>query len=213
MALVTPDWGLILFMLFTLAGAIAYGVFFLLSLHNALRQCAPATRKMEPGQVWLILIPFFGIVWLFIVVSRMADSLAAEYERRRIPLRETRPGYGVGLAMAIAGCGSLIRNLGKYAEIPVLFWIGIAFALVFIVLTVVYWVQIAGYKNELRRSGNWQQFAHINPHSQPQQSWSSVPQPDLWSHSSQPLNGLQLQPNTPPPTDPNDYSRFMPPGS
>ncbi|MCA6362112.1 MAG: hypothetical protein IM638_03690 [Bacteroidetes bacterium] len=229
MELVTPDWGLLFFILIVIGGAVAFAVFFLLNLGNALKQCSPETRKMPPGQVWLTLIPLFGVVWYFIVVSRIADSLAGEFARRRMPVNEARPGYGVGLAMSIAGCGGLLRNFGKLAHVPLLYWLGIGIALVYLVLVVVYWVQIAGYKNQLIRSGHFSQFGSVNPHhySHPGHThnlWSppgtTQSQAAAGSYGNQytgqnqlPNNPWPQPPQTPPPTATDDYSRFMPPGN
>jgi hypothetical protein len=217
MELVKPDWGLIIFMLLTLSGAIAVGVFFLLNLQGALSQCAPETRRMPPGQVWLILIPLFGIVWMFVVVNRIADSLATEFKRRQLPLDTARPGYAVGLVMSIAGCGGIIRNIGKYAQISELYWFGIAIAFVMIVLMIVYWVQIADYKKQLIRSGHHMQHFN-NPYQNPPQGYGNYNQQGYGTPYGQ--NNYPPQhygyPNTtpsPPPTNPNDHSRWMPPRS
>lgn len=219
MQLVTPDWGLIIFMLLTLSSAIAVGVFFLLNLQGALSQCAPETRRMPPGQVWLILIPLFGIVWMFVVVSRIADSLAAEFKRRQLPLDSARPGYAVGLVMSIAGCGGIIRNIGKYWQIQELYWMGIVIAFVMIVLMIVYWVQVAGYKKQLIRSGHHMQY-YNNPYQNPQLNYGNYNPQNYGSAYGQYNQSSQnygapntVAPQTPPPSNPNDHSRWMPPGS
>src|SRR6185312_1059145 len=47
-------------------------VFFLLALQDALKKCAPSSRTMAPGEVWLWIIPVFGLVWQFIAVRNVA---------------------------------------------------------------------------------------------------------------------------------------------
>lgn len=219
MQLVTPDWGLIIFMLLTLSGAIAVGVFFLLNLQGALSQCAPESRRMPPGQVWLILIPLFGIVWMFVVVSRIADSLAAEFKRRQLPLDSERPGYAVGLVMSIAGCGGIIRNIGKYWQIQELYWMGIVIAFVMIVLMIVYWVQIDGYKKRLIRSGHHSQYFN-NPYQHPLHGYGNhnpQGQGTYYGQYNQPPQNTGQSHWSPPPNaqniPPSDHSRWMPPGS
>jgi len=47
-------------------GSIALLVFFILTLvaaTNCLEQCSQRNREMDPNQVWLALIPAFGLVW------------------------------------------------------------------------------------------------------------------------------------------------------
>jgi heme/copper-type cytochrome/quinol oxidase subunit 2 len=223
MELAQPDPGLLIFMaaisLLVISIATTIAILFLLNLSKTLKEVSPHLRQMKPGQVWLYLIPLFGIVWIFIMVARIADSVAAEYHNRQIPCPEKRPGYGVGLAMAILGVCSILRNAGKIGEITLLYQIGLLLTVAYIIVLIIYWIKMAGYKNELRRSGHWQQYAHMSAYSQTQQTWGNEQQPDLWLQPGQHLNEQPLQPNTPPPssppppTDPNDYSRFMPPGS
>jgi hypothetical protein len=112
-------------------------IFFLNTLQNTLKAVSPHNRRMSPGQVWLSLIPFFNIVWNFIVVIRVADSLADEFFERGMHSEEARPGYGVGLAYCILGICGLIPFLGTLAS------------LAGFVCWIVYWVKIAGYKNKL----------------------------------------------------------------
>lgn len=67
------------------------GIFFLMSMQNALERCSPECRAMSPSKVWLTLIPFFNFIWQFIVVARVASSLRNEFLRRQIPLPEAEP--------------------------------------------------------------------------------------------------------------------------
>ncbi len=126
-------------MLLGLIGACVFVpvIFFLVTLQNALNKCAPASRAMGPGLVWLLLIPFFNLIWNFFVVMGTAKSLANEYARRGIPSPEPAPGQPIGLAMSICACCGIIPRLGKLAELASL------------VLWIVYWVKIAEYSRNL----------------------------------------------------------------
>lgn len=112
-------------------------IFFLLTLQNTLKAVSPENRRMSPGQVWLVFIPVFGVVWQFIVVNRIADSLADEFYKRNILNQEARPGYSVGIAYCILGVCSIIPFLGTLASLAAL------------VCWIVYWVKVAGYKRQL----------------------------------------------------------------
>ena len=95
--------------------AIAIGlipvIFYLLTLQRTLQEVSPENQKMPPGQVWMIFIPFFGIVWQFIMVNRIADSLKAEFQKRNVQVAEDRPGAGIGIAYCTLGCCSIIPFL------------------------------------------------------------------------------------------------------
>lgn len=93
---------------------------------------------MPSGNVWLILIPLFGLVWQFIVVNAIADSLKEEFAKRNITCDEVRPGYGIGLTYSILFCCSIIP------------FIGILAALAGLICWIIYWVKIADYKNKLQ---------------------------------------------------------------
>ena len=112
-------------------------IFFLLTLQNTLNAISFENRKMEPGLVWLSLIPIFGLVWQFIVVDRMAGSLKAEFTKREMATEEARPGNSIGLAYCILFCCSLIPFLGYITSIAGL------------ICWIIYWIKINDYKNRL----------------------------------------------------------------
>ena len=85
-------------------------IFYLISLQKALERCAPQCRTMPPGQVWLLLIPLFGLVWHFIIVERMASSLRNEFVRRRMPLADPEPGKALGIAMCVLFAACLVPS-------------------------------------------------------------------------------------------------------
>lgn len=112
-------------------------VFYLLALQKALKKCAPASRAMEPAKVWLILIPFFGLVWQFIVVMNIGKSLANEFRRLGIASPEPAPGQQIGLASCVCNCCIFIPLLGGLAGLAGL------------VLWIVYWVRVTNYSRLL----------------------------------------------------------------
>jgi hypothetical protein len=159
-------------------------IFYLLTLSRTLKQVAPHNQRMTPGEVWLTLIPLFGTVWHFFVVARVADSLAAEFNQRRIPCNEQRPGYNIGLWMLILPLVGFIPILGGLASLAGL------------VLWIVYWVRIAGYKRQLEE--HVFQFGAGNPYQYPPQPgnpYATVPQ--AGSPYYQPPHTPPGGPNTP----------------
>lgn len=134
--LLQPWHLIVLSFVFCLFFLIPY-VFYILTLQGALNKCAPPSRTMEPGMVWLLLIPFFNLIWHFFVVLGLAKSLGNEFKRRGIPIPEITPGQNIGLAMCICACCSIVPLLGLLASLASL------------VLWVVYWVKIADYSRRL----------------------------------------------------------------
>jgi hypothetical protein len=112
-------------------------IFYLLTLQKALGRCAPENRAMEPGLVWLMLIPCVGLVWHFFIVLNMAKSLGKEFQKRGITA-EPEPGKVLGLVMCILCCCSWIPFLGILCSLGAL------------VCWIIYWVQIAGFSRQLQ---------------------------------------------------------------
>src|SRR5580698_1210855 len=78
--------GLAAFLLIFLVVLLAVGwilfilkIFFVLTLSRALGRCRPRNRTISPGRVWLMLLPFFDIVWQFIVANRVPESIRNEF--------------------------------------------------------------------------------------------------------------------------------------
>jgi hypothetical protein len=111
-------------------------IFYLITLQNTLKAISPENRKMEPGMVWLLFIPLFCIIWNFIVVNRIADSIQAELHKKGINATE-RPAYNVGIAMCIIFCTTWIPLLGSVAAIGGL------------ICWIIYWVKISEFKKTI----------------------------------------------------------------
>jgi hypothetical protein len=111
--------------------------FYLLTLQRTLNKCAPTSRTLEPGMVWLCIVPLVNLVSNFFVVFGMAKSLRNEFNRRGVVIAEATPGQSIGLAMCICACCSIIPILGLLA------------ALAGLVLWIMYWTKIAEYSRTL----------------------------------------------------------------
>lgn len=126
-------------MLIILLGMVVVYIFYLLTMSRILEMCHPQTRSMNPGEVWMVFIPLFGIVWHFIVIGRVADSLAIEFRNRNLQVDEARPGYSSGITMQILRCCTIVPFLGFLC------------AIVWVVLLLVYWNKMRGYKTMLEQ--------------------------------------------------------------
>lgn len=112
-------------------------IFYFITLQNTLKAVSPENRKMPPGQVWLCIIPLFGMIWNFIVVNHISMSLRSEFDQRNIIVTEEKPGNGIGVAYCILSCCGIIPYIGGLASFAC------------IVCWIVYWVKINDYKNRL----------------------------------------------------------------
>jgi hypothetical protein len=121
---------------------LAINLMFLTTLKRLLEQCAPHNRLMEPGQVYLNLIPCFGAIWMFFTVSRVGQSLRNEFDERGNDL----PGdYGQQLGITFAG-------LTLAWIIP---YVGILFGLAGVICWIVYWVKMAEYNRHLSEEASY----------------------------------------------------------
>lgn len=126
-------------MLIVFAGAILIAVFYLLNLQNLLKQITPSNRQVEPGNVWLMFIPLFNIIYPFILYPKITDSVKLEMESRGM-VEQGDYGRGIGIALPVLGLCGIIPVLGFLASIANL------------VLFIIFWVKMAGYKTKLMTS-------------------------------------------------------------
>jgi hypothetical protein len=111
-------------------------IFFLYTLQKALARCEPGSRTMTPGQVWISLVPLVNLVWPFLVVNAVSESLHREFTRRGMA-EDPEPGRKLGLAFATLALLSAVPLLNLLTGIPM------------IVCWILYWVKIAGYSAKL----------------------------------------------------------------
>jgi hypothetical protein len=105
---------------------------FLLSLSKCFSEISSRNRQMEPGQVWLNLIPLFNLVWIIITIIRLADSLRDEFDDRRLD-----------------GDGDYGKTLGILYFV---FSLTIVCGPVGLVCFIMYWVKVSGYTSTLRET-------------------------------------------------------------
>lgn len=115
-----------------LAVSIGWAVWYFMTTYKVLDACSPRNRDMEPGMVFLTLIPFFGIVWMFFVVFRISSSLEREFRSRGLR-REGDFGSTLGM-------WGLIANLLCCAPVG-------------LILQIIWLVQLMGFTRTLQGSG------------------------------------------------------------
>jgi hypothetical protein len=128
-------------------------IFYLITLQNTLKAIKPEHRSMEPGMVWLMFIPLFNIVWQFIVVIRISESIQRELIAREQPAQD-KPAYSPGMAYCILSLLGWIPLLGALCSIAAL------------VCWIIHWVKVNEYKNQFlsepyQASNDSQIFGHV----------------------------------------------------
>jgi len=76
-------------------------------LYNAQKAIPPEHRKIEPGLIWLLLIPLFNLIWNFQVFLKVPDSYKSHFDSRgRADVGDC--GRGIGLWYSIAAACSIV---------------------------------------------------------------------------------------------------------
>jgi hypothetical protein len=120
-----------------------------LTLYNTLDVIAPINRAIRPGMVWLMMIPFFNLVWHFVIVHKIADSIAGEF-RQRVGQSDFRPGYGTGMIASTAFFISVLISIAAPKNTPT-DMIGGIFSIIGIICGITYWIQIHKYKRKIKQ--------------------------------------------------------------
>lgn len=130
--------------LLLLGGLLAVFVFYLINLQDLLKECSPKNQQMPPGNVWLMFIPVFNVIYPFIMYPKISESIKREFEERNSP-QDGDYLKGIGMAMAIITlCSSLISFVSDQSAIESLM------SVASLVLLIIYWVKSYGYKVKLK---------------------------------------------------------------
>jgi hypothetical protein len=126
-------------------------ILFLITQQNTLKAIQPQNRSMAPGEVWLQLIPLFNLIWMFIVVTRISDSIRKEFHSRAensllglpdpslVAEMNKRPTYDIGIAYCVLNLCGIVPVIGTFAGLAGL------------ICWIIYWVKLAEYKNKLEK--------------------------------------------------------------
>jgi hypothetical protein len=111
---------------------------FLSAVARVLRRVQPENRRLEPGQVWLNLIPVFNFIWVTVTVERVAESLRSEFSARSLHSPDEPYGRKYGLVTL-----ALIASGVFYVTIPIAYPLAIIFG-------IAYWRQLNRYAERLK---------------------------------------------------------------
>ena len=116
-------------------------ILFLKTLQNTIKEISLENRKINPNDVWLILIPLFGIIWQIVVINKISISLGDELNKKNINNHEIKPTFSLGIAYCIL-------QIISFITLPI--FIGLFFGLIAVILWIIYWVKIDSYKTLLK---------------------------------------------------------------
>ncbi|MCU0431971.1 MAG: hypothetical protein MUC87_00795 [Bacteroidia bacterium] len=223
-----PMWMYFLMRLLEASLIIGVTVWWLNNIAMALSKVHPQVRSGQPGQVWLTLIPLFGLVWGFVINTQTSESLAREYRRRGWDSDEARPGFEIGTMTVVVAC---LYQFQLYFTIAIPF---VSFVGAILLGGAMYRhsERLNAFRERLDEAPDavpniqapasppvWPQQPQQQWPNQPQ--WPGEPQQTQWPAPPPPQTnwppppgyeqGSAPPPNYAPPPPPDDFSRWMPP--
>jgi hypothetical protein len=97
--------------------------FYCLTLQRALAAIDQGNRKLDPRTAWLLLIPFFNLIWIYFLVVNLKDGYDAMSAGGRLK-SQSNAGFGIGIAMAVCWSLGLVPFVNLLTIIPSLvLWI------------------------------------------------------------------------------------------
>ncbi|HJN67803.1 MAG TPA: hypothetical protein QF761_16465 [Pirellulales bacterium] len=128
-------WSVVVGTAFVISYVILFVIIIIIS--GALKEVPSEYRVMEPGQVWLLLIPCFAVIWNFWVFQRVPQSFHNYFASQgRTDLGDC--GGQLGLWYAICGIASVVPCLNYIAGPAAL------------VLLIIFLVKIVSLKKQIQ---------------------------------------------------------------
>ena len=152
------------FQLILLAAFLIPAILFLVTEFTILRRIKPENRLLQPGWVWLQIIPFLGQLWQFVVVARIASSIQKEWRaggeesvlgishEAAQDVTRSKPTLIIGMVYCTLNAIVVFMNLvfrgtGGDSLVMVQGFLAIAS----IVCWVFYWIALAGWARRLKQ--------------------------------------------------------------
>lgn len=127
---------LILVYLIIVGGFFVLFAFYFKTMIDVMSLVRPKNRAIGIGNIMFTVIPFFNLVYGFIVYPKICESIGKEYKQLGLP-EDKDFGRGIAIAMQILMIVMIIPFLNVLAMIPLL------------IVIILLWVKIDGYKKKL----------------------------------------------------------------
>lgn len=130
--------GLFLFYMIFICGIFIMFALYYKTIIDTMSLVRPENRLTGTGNIMLNIIPFFNIVYGFIVYPRICDSIKQEYNKLGL---KAEGDFGKGLAITL-------QALSLTMMIP---FINFLTSIGCLVIWIILWVKLDGYKKELEK--------------------------------------------------------------
>lgn len=117
-------------------GLFAIAILFIRSIYKLYLSAQPEHRTIEPIMTWLLILPIFNFVWIFVALKSIQQLLYQELRIRNLPFKGDRL-YNIGLVLGISNV---------FVLIPYINWVSIPLSFI---LFFYYWSQIVKYRKLL----------------------------------------------------------------
>ncbi|HWB90483.1 MAG TPA: hypothetical protein VG605_01470 [Puia sp.] len=158
----SPFFSTASFQLILLAAFLIPAVVFLATEFSVLKRIRRENRLLQPGWVWLQIIPFAGQIWQFGVVYLIAGSIQKEWladgedsllgithEAAR-DLKQSKPTLAIGMAYCALNSLVVFTNLFAHLTGDTAALIAGLLALASIICWVIYWSSLASWNRRLK---------------------------------------------------------------
>lgn len=135
-------------------------------VHNAYKVVPAEFRMLEPGHIWLLLIPCFPVVWNFFVYQRIPESFRRCLEARG-QTQYGDCGQQLGLALSVCACCSIVPYIGGL------------FAIAHLVLLIVLIVKMYELKRVVEQGNTMQEAGGYNAGFDPSNPYTAPGKPPL----------------------------------
>lgn len=145
-------------------------IFYLIGMTKALQACGPRERMMAPGLVWLSLGPVINLFWPLWSALQVGESLRREFRARGLRA-DGSFGKPTGVMAHLLGVFAPCLNVGGFAAAmaandrevsPMIFFtsnaVGNLLALIYLLLVILHWVQVAGYTRTLNSARGHREY-------------------------------------------------------
>jgi hypothetical protein len=138
-------------------------IFFLLTQQNTLKAIKAGNRLLHPGLVWLQLIPLFGQVWQFFIVTRIANSIKKEIAFRQdnsilgfpdaaaVEESGKNPTFIMGITYCTLNTAGIAINFCDLSDFPWMGMVAMVCGFLGMICWIIYWVQLGDCKQKLAR--------------------------------------------------------------
>ena len=130
-----------IFLALILLLVLGISILFTLTLYNTAMAIEPKNRMLAPLSIWLMVVPYFNLLWQFYVIAQLSKSIGLEFYSRGLPI-QNKPTYKIGMVSAILSC--LYYLPGHFPALKFLLFV------VGFITCIVYWVKVYEFKNRIK---------------------------------------------------------------